>query len=118
MREKDGGLVVLRNSVLRVEGGRMRTKGGRRSPGPAREMYKGADDKTEVPAYQMLQCKLSACPRRIRAKLPRDGRTFLLEEIKKSDKKNREVELTISSQKKRKILIAFLSKNRIKIVRA
>lgn len=72
MREKDGGLVP-RNSVLRVEGGRMRTKGRRRGPGPAREMYKGADDKTEVPAYQMLQCKLSARPRRIRAKFPRDS---------------------------------------------
>lgn len=54
----------------------MRTKGRRRGSGPAREMYKGSDDKTEVLAYQMLQCKLSARPRRIRAKLPRGGRIF------------------------------------------
>lgn len=67
----------------------MRTKGRRRGPGPAREMYKGADDKTKVPAYQMLQCKLSARPRRIRTKSSSGrflARTFHLEEIKKKKK--------------------------------
>lgn len=84
VRGKDGRLVVLRNSVLRVEGGRLRTKGRKRGLGPAREMYKGADDKTEVPAYQMLQCKLSAHSRRIRTKLPRDGYSHVfLKEIEK-----------------------------------
>jgi len=96
VRGKDGRLVVLRNSVLRVEGGRMRTKGRRRGSGPAREMCKGADDKTEVPAYQMLQCKLSAHSRRIRTKLSRDSRShvFLKEIEKKVIKKNQEIKFT------------------------
>lgn len=88
----------------------MRTKGRRRGSGPAREMYKGADDKTEVPAYQMLQCKLSARPRLIRPKLPREtvARTFFFQEIKKKViRENREVESRRFLREKGKISVAF-----------
>lgn len=78
----------------------MRTKGRRRGSGPAREIYKGADHKTEVPAYQMLQCKLRARPRRIRGEIS-SGRSLARSsrrDLNKSGKKHREIELTISSE--------------------
>jgi len=90
-------------------------KDRRRGPGSTREMYKGADDKTEVSAYQMLQCKLSAHPRRIRTKFPLDGRShiFLEEILKESDKRKREIELTISEKRKNSIA---LFDQRVKVV--
>lgn len=83
--EKDGRPILLREDALKKEGGRER-----RMEGEARtcegEMYKGADDKTEVPANRMLQYKPSAHPRRTETKLRQSSHSHVFFERSYSKK--------------------------------